>query len=126
MQKVVVFLGVAFLLMGGNIRRGDGIVADLAADCAAECSKNTDIVSAQQFISEPDNGMQNICEKPTFACRIISVAVRLLPTTVMFKELHTKHILKNKILIRETVADICFSRKQQDGFYTYGVGYLRI
>jgi len=123
------FFAVMAAGMGINFHHQDVMMQHIAVNCSvkADNTVNYSLVDArQQFISESENGMPNICEKNNFSCRIVSVVVRLLPTTVLFKELHAKHILKNKFFIREAVADICFSLKQQDGFYTYGVGYLRI
>ena len=124
MRKTVVFLLLSLLLVGGNIYRFDIV----EAHSTLNCSQQHDEVAAkehQHFISESGNWLSNTDGKNNISCRIIT-AVRQLPTNTPFKELYTKQIIKSKLITRETVFNSCFSQRQQNGFYTHGIGYLRI
>jgi hypothetical protein len=114
------------LLMGGNIHQGSGFAAKITTNCTAECDKNsqTPADEQQQFVSKANNEIHNTGKENNFSYRTLTV-VRLLPSNALFKELHTRHILKNKFVVRKAVSSVFLSQKLREGYYIYGLCCMR-
>ena len=125
MRKVIVFMMVTFLLTSENFCQQRGIIQNIATDSSVEIDNvtHTDVDTHQQFISEANRRLFDIGENSTNSYNIIS-SVRLLPTNT--NTLYIKHIVKNQFSICKVILSICCSQKLHNGYYTYGLGNLRI
>ena len=85
----------------------------------------TDVDTHHQSIAPATSDFVNFGEKTDGFCRIIST-VRQLPTNTLFKIFWIKHIIKNQFSIREVIVNNFYSQKLCNGYYTHGLGNLRI
>jgi len=128
MRKIVVLLIVTFLLGGINILQGDVYAVHEADNFSIKTNNDvihTSVESHQHFISEENNGLFNSYEKTNSLYNIVSVG-RSLPVNLLFKEIHAKQIIKNNLSVCKKKSNSYHSRKLHDGYYTCGLGNLRI
>lgn len=85
----------------------------------------TDVDTYHHSIAPATTDYFNFGEKSDGFCRIIST-VRQLPTNTLFKIFWIKHIIKNQFSIREVIVNNFYSQKLCNGYYTHGLGNLRI
>lgn len=77
-----------------------------------------------QFFFDASHITPVACEKPSFSLRLHS-AFRLLIFTIPFKEVCIKQFFRNRLLISETISNICLVKQLHAGYYTYGLGKIR-
>lgn len=82
------------------------------------------LVESPQFFIEASCLLPVACEKPSFSLRLHS-AFRILIFTISFKEICVKQFFKNRLLISETISNICLVKQLYAGYYTYGLGKIR-
>jgi hypothetical protein len=89
-----------------------------------EDNKDFSVENNSQFFFEASHIIPVACEKPSFSLRLHS-AFRLLIFTISFKEVCIKQFFKNRLLISETISNICLVKQLHAGYYTYGLGKIR-